>query len=42
MATSGIIVSIAVKPGDRVTKGQKLLLMEAMKMENRNQGRLGW
>jgi biotin carboxyl carrier protein len=30
----GIIIEVAVKPGDRVTKGQKLLVMEAMKMEN--------
>jgi len=30
----GVIVSIAVKEGDRVTKGQLLLVMEAMKMEN--------
>ena len=30
----GIIVSVSVKPGDRVTKGQKLIIMEAMKMEN--------
>jgi glutaconyl-CoA/methylmalonyl-CoA decarboxylase subunit gamma len=30
----GIIVSIAVKEGDMVKKGQKLMVMEAMKMEN--------
>lgn len=30
----GIIVSIAVKPGDIVTKNQKLFSLEAMKMEN--------
>lgn len=30
----GIIIDISVKPGDAVTKGQKLLVMEAMKMEN--------
>ncbi|HUS87021.1 MAG TPA: biotin/lipoyl-containing protein [Bacteroidales bacterium] len=30
----GVIVSIAVKEGDRVTKGQLMLVMEAMKMEN--------
>lgn len=30
----GIILDISVKPGDRVTRGQKLLVMEAMKMEN--------
>lgn len=30
----GIIISVLVKTGDRVTLGQKLLTMEAMKMEN--------
>jgi len=30
----GTIISILVKPGDKVTMGQKLLTMEAMKMEN--------
>lgn len=30
----GIILEINVKPGDKVVKGQKMLLMEAMKMEN--------
>jgi len=30
----GTIISIAVKEGDTVTKGQTLLVMEAMKMEN--------
>lgn len=30
----GIILQVMVKPGDKVTKGQKLLIMEAMKMEN--------
>ncbi|RMF42284.1 MAG: pyruvate carboxylase [Planctomycetota bacterium] len=29
----GMVVNIAVKVGDRVTKGQKLLLLEAMKMQ---------
>jgi pyruvate carboxylase len=29
----GLIVTVAVKPGDVVTKGQKLLSLEAMKME---------
>jgi pyruvate carboxylase len=29
----GMIVSVAVKPGDAVAKGQKLLSLEAMKME---------
>ena len=30
----GTILSVLVKPGDKVTMGQKLLTMEAMKMEN--------
>lgn len=30
----GTIISVLVKPGDRVALGQKLLTMEAMKMEN--------
>lgn len=30
----GIIIEVAVKPGDFVKKGQKLIVMEAMKMEN--------
>jgi pyruvate carboxylase len=30
----GMVVSIAVKPGDVVAKGQKLLSLEAMKMES--------
>ncbi|HHU69084.1 MAG TPA: biotin/lipoyl-binding protein [Thermoanaerobacterales bacterium] len=30
----GIIVSVNVKPGDEVTKGQVLMILEAMKMEN--------
>ncbi|MEE4116921.1 MAG: DUF2118 domain-containing protein [Marinilabiliaceae bacterium] len=30
----GIIIELSVKEGDRVTKGQKLAVMEAMKMEN--------
>ena len=30
----GIILELAVKEGDMVTKGQKLAVMEAMKMEN--------
>ncbi len=29
----GMVVSVAVKPGDAVAKGQKLLSLEAMKME---------
>lgn len=30
----GVIVQINVSQGDKVTRGQKLLVMEAMKMEN--------
>jgi glutaconyl-CoA/methylmalonyl-CoA decarboxylase subunit gamma len=30
----GTIVAIVVKEGDQISKGQKLLVMEAMKMEN--------
>lgn len=30
----GIILKFLVKPGDAVQKGQKLFIMEAMKMEN--------
>ncbi len=30
----GSIIEIYVKPGDKVKKGDKLLMMEAMKMEN--------
>jgi len=30
----GTIISVLVKPGDKVALGQKLLTMEAMKMEN--------
>lgn len=30
----GIILEITVKEGDKVSKGQKLAVMEAMKMEN--------
>jgi pyruvate carboxylase len=29
----GMVVNVAVQPGDRVTKGQKLLSLEAMKMQ---------
>ena len=29
----GMVVAVSVKPGDRVKKGQKLLTLEAMKME---------
>jgi pyruvate carboxylase len=41
----GLIVTVAVKPGDTVTKGQKLLSLEAMKMETtvyaERDGRIG-
>ncbi len=30
----GVIVGIAVKPGDQVREGQELAILEAMKMEN--------
>jgi len=30
----GTIITVLVKPGDKVSAGQKLLTMEAMKMEN--------
>ncbi len=30
----GVIVAIAVKPGDSVTKGQEICTLEAMKMKN--------
>ncbi len=30
----GAILSIHVKPGDKITVGQKLMVVEAMKMEN--------
>jgi pyruvate carboxylase len=29
----GLVVTVAVRPGDKVTQGQKLLSLEAMKME---------
>jgi pyruvate carboxylase len=32
-AMPGMVVTIAVKPGDKVTKGQRLFTVEAMKME---------
>lgn len=31
---SGVIISVNVKPGDKVSVGQTLLILEAMKMEN--------
>jgi len=33
-AMPGMVVDVKVRPGDRVTKGQVLLVIEAMKMEN--------
>lgn len=30
----GLVVAIKVKPGDEITKGQPLVVIEAMKMEN--------
>ena len=30
----GLILEVAVKPGDSVSKGDKLVILEAMKMEN--------
>jgi 3-methylcrotonyl-CoA carboxylase alpha subunit len=29
----GVVVSVAVKPGDTVTEGQPLLVIESMKLE---------
>ena len=29
----GMVVTVAVRPGDRVAKGQKLITLEAMKMQ---------
>ena len=29
----GMVVTVAVKPGDKVSRGQKLFTVEAMKME---------
>jgi pyruvate carboxylase len=38
----GMVVLVAVQPGDRVAKGQKLLTLEAMKMQtNINAERAG-
>lgn len=33
----GLILNVMVNPGDRVTAGQNIVLMEAMKMENQVQ-----
>ncbi len=30
----GVIIAISVKPGDSVTRGQELCVLEAMKMKN--------
>jgi pyruvate carboxylase len=29
----GMVASVAVRPGDQIAKGQKLLMLEAMKMQ---------
>jgi glutaconyl-CoA/methylmalonyl-CoA decarboxylase subunit gamma len=31
---SGVVLSVEVKPGDKVTPNSKVLVLEAMKMEN--------
>jgi len=33
-AMPGLVVAVKVKPGDKVTRGQPLVVLEAMKMEN--------
>jgi biotin carboxyl carrier protein len=33
-AMPGMVIEVKIKPGDKVTKGQPLLVLEAMKMEN--------
>ncbi len=33
-AMPGLVVDVKVQPGDRVVKGQPLVMIEAMKMEN--------
>jgi geranyl-CoA carboxylase alpha subunit len=35
-ATEGQVIGLPVVPGDRVTKGQTLVVVEAMKMEHRH------
>jgi biotin carboxyl carrier protein len=30
----GVVLDVFVKPGDKVTAGQRVILLEAMKMEN--------
>lgn len=34
--TDGLVIAIQVAPGDRVSKGENLLVVEAMKMEHRH------
>ena len=33
-AMPGLVIEVKIKPGDKVAKGQPLLVLEAMKMEN--------
>jgi len=33
-AMPGLVIEVKIKPGDKVTKGQPLFVLEAMKMEN--------